>query len=99
MLLATSWKMTLGSGCAAAPLVIWPVRTLGKRIRRSTEKIQAGVGELSQILEETVSGNRVVKAFGMEDFEIRKFRDAARRLLYAENMRWIRSAVVTSPIA
>jgi ATP-binding cassette, subfamily B, bacterial MsbA len=96
VLFATSWKMTLGS-VILLPMVVWPVRTLGKRIRRSTEKIQAGVGELSQILEETVSGNRVVKAFGMEDFEIGKFRDAARRLL-RENMRWIRSAVVTSPI-
>ncbi|HSZ19290.1 MAG TPA: ABC transporter ATP-binding protein [Candidatus Acidoferrum sp.] len=96
VLLATSWKMTLGS-MVLLPMVVWPVRTLGKRIRRSTEKIQAGLGELSQILEETVSGNRVVKAFGMEDFEIGKFRDAARRLL-RENMRWIRSVVVTSPI-
>jgi len=96
VLFLTSWKMTLGS-IILLPMVIYPVRTLGKRIRRSTEKIQAGVGELSQILEETVSGNRVVKAFGMEDFEIGKFRDAARRLL-RENMRWISSAVVTSPI-
>jgi ATP-binding cassette, subfamily B, bacterial MsbA len=96
VLLATSWKMTLGS-MVLLPLVVWPVRTLGKRIRRSTEKIQAGIGELSQVLEETVSGNRVVKAFGMEDFEIGKFRDSARRLL-RENMRWIRAAVVTSPI-
>jgi len=96
VLFATSWKMTLGS-VILLPMVVLPVRTLGKRIRRSTEKIQAGVGELSQILEETVSGNRVVKAFGMENFEIGKFHDAARRLL-RENMRWIRSAVVTSPI-
>jgi len=96
VLLATSWKMTLGS-IVLLPLVVWPVRTLGKRIRRSTEKIQAGVGELSQILEETVSGNRVVKAFGMENFEIAKFRDSARRLL-RENMRWIRAAVATSPL-
>ena len=96
VLFATSWKMTLGS-VILLPMVVWPVRTLGKRIRRSTEKIQAGVGELSQILEETVSGNRVVKAFGMEDFEIGKFRASAARLL-RENMRWIRAAVVTSPI-
>ena len=96
VLFATSWKMTLGS-IILLPMVVWPVRTLGKRIRRSTEKIQAGVGELSQILEETVSGNRVVKAFGMEDFEIGKFRDSARRLL-RENMRWIRAAVATSPL-
>ncbi len=96
VLFITSWKMTLGS-LVLLPLVVWPVRTLGKRIRRSTEKIQASMAELSQILQETVSGNRVVKAFGMENFEIGKFRDSARRLL-RENMRWIRAAVATSPV-
>jgi subfamily B ATP-binding cassette protein MsbA len=96
VLLLTSWKMTLGS-MILLPMVVWPVGSLGRRIRRSTEKIQAGVGELSQILEETVSGNRVVKAFGMENFEIGKFRDSARRLL-RENMRWIRAQVATSPL-
>ena len=96
VLLATSWKMTLGS-VVLLPLVVWPVRTLGKRIRRSSESIQAGIGALSQIVEETVSGNRVVKAFGMEDFEIGKFRESSRRLL-RENMRWIRACVATSPL-
>ncbi|HEX3372256.1 MAG TPA: ABC transporter transmembrane domain-containing protein, partial [Candidatus Acidoferrales bacterium] len=96
VLFATNWKMTLGS-IILLPMVVVPVRTLGKRIRRSTEQIQAGIGELSQILEETVSGNRVVKAFGMEDFEIGKFRASAQRLL-VENMRWIRAAVATSPL-
>ena len=71
VLFVTNWKMTLGS-VVLLPLVVWPVRTLGRRIRRSTEKIQAGIGELSHILQETVSGNRVVKAFGMEEFEIDK---------------------------
>jgi len=96
VLFAINWKMALGS-IVLLPMVVWPVRTLGRRIRRSTEKVQAGVGELTQILEETVGGNRVVKAFGMEDFEIGKFRSSSARLL-RENMRWIRSAVVTSPI-
>src|SRR6185312_8701763 len=41
--------------------------------------------------------NRVVKAFGMEDFEIKKFRKSADNLM-RENMRWIRSCVVTSPM-
>src|SRR5258708_25987659 len=88
--------MTLGS-VALLPLVGLPVRSLGKRIRRSSENIQSSIGELSQIVEETVSGNRVVKAFGMEDFEIRKFRESSRRLL-RENMRWIRACVATSPL-
>jgi subfamily B ATP-binding cassette protein MsbA len=96
VLLATSWKMTLGS-VLLLPLVVWPVRAIGKRIRRITERIQGVVGELTQILEETIGGNRVVKAFGMEAFEIAKFRAIARRLL-RENMRWIRAIVVTSPL-
>ncbi len=96
VLFATSWKMTLSS-IVLLPLVVWPVRTLGKRIRGSVEKIQSGIGELSEILQETVSGNRVVKAFGMEGFEIEKFRASARRLL-RENMRWIRALVITSPM-
>src|SRR5262249_39817008 len=96
VLLATNWKMTVGS-VVLLPLVVWPVRTFGKRIRGFVEKIQFGIGKLTQILEETVSGNRVVKAFGMEGFEIRKFRQSSRRLL-RENMRWIRAIVATSPV-
>jgi subfamily B ATP-binding cassette protein MsbA len=96
VLFDTSWKMTLSS-VVLLPLVVWPVRTLGKRIRGSVEKIQSGIGELNEILQETVSGNRVVKAFGMEGFEIDKFRASARRLL-KENMRWVRALVVTSPL-
>ncbi len=96
VLMATNWKMAIGS-MVLLPMVVWPVRTLGKRIRRSTEKIQAGIGDLSQILEETVSGNRVVKAFGMEDFEVGKFQKSSRHLLQ-ENMRWIRALMITSPL-
>jgi subfamily B ATP-binding cassette protein MsbA len=96
VLLETNWEMTLGS-VVLLPMVVWPVRTLGKRIRHSVEKIQSGIGDLSQILEETVSGNRVVKAFGMEGFEIAKFRERARHL-FRENMRWIRAYVATSPL-
>jgi subfamily B ATP-binding cassette protein MsbA len=44
-----------------------------------------------------MSGNRVVKAFGMESFEIRKFRRAAQSLL-RETMRWVKAQVLTSPL-
>ncbi len=85
-------------GCAVLlPLVAWPINKFGRKIRRSAENSQTRLGDLSQILQETVSGNRVVKAFGMEDFEIRKFGEAAKRLL-RENMRWVRAAVITGPL-
>ena len=90
------WKMSLAVG-VVLPLVVLPVGKFGRKIRHSAETSQNRLGELSQILQETVSGNRVVKAFGMEDFEIRKFREASRRLL-RESMRWVRAAVATAPL-
>jgi len=96
VLLQIDWKMTLGA-VVLLPMVVWPVGKLGRRIRRSVESSQTKLGELNQILQETVSGNRIVKAFGMEEFEIRKFRAAASRLL-RETMRWVRAQVVTSPL-
>jgi subfamily B ATP-binding cassette protein MsbA len=91
-----NWRMALGAA-VLLPLVILPVNKFGRKIRRSAERSQTSLSDLSQILQETISGNRVVKAFGMEDFEVRKFRETARRLL-RENMRWVRAAVITSPI-
>jgi subfamily B ATP-binding cassette protein MsbA len=79
------------------PLVVWPVGRLGRRVRRSVESGQSRLGEITQILQETFSGNRVVKAFGMESFEVGRFRDAARRLL-RDNVRAVRFVVVTSPL-
>jgi ATP-binding cassette, subfamily B, bacterial MsbA len=91
-----NWKLALAT-TVLMPVVVLPVNKLGKKIRLSAEKTQTRMSDLSQILEETVSGNRVVKAFGMEDFEVKKFREVSRRLL-KENMRWVRAAVITSPL-
>ena len=91
-----NWKMALGAALLL-PMVVLPVNKFGRKIRRSSENSQTRLADLSQILQETVSGNRVVKAFGMEEFEIKKFREAARRLL-RENMRWVRAGVATGPL-
>jgi subfamily B ATP-binding cassette protein MsbA len=96
VMLYIDWKMTLAVG-VVLPLIVLPVGKFGRKIRQSAENSQTRLGELSQILQETVSGNRIVKAFGMEDFETRKFRDAARRLL-RESMRWARAAAATAPL-
>jgi subfamily B ATP-binding cassette protein MsbA len=96
VLLVINWRMAVGAAILI-PLVVWPVSKFGRRIRRSSEKSRSRLADLSQILQETVTGNRVVKAFGMEGFEIRKFRQAARDLL-RENMRWIRAFAATSPV-
>lgn len=96
VLLVIDWRMAVGSA-VLVPLVVWPVSKLTRRIRRSTETSRSRLADLSQILQETISGNRVVKAFGMEGFEIRKFQETARSLV-RENMRWIRAVAATGPI-
>jgi len=96
VLLLLDWRMAVGAA-VLVPLVILPTVKLGRRIRRSSEKSRSRLADLSQTLQETISGNRVVKAFGMEDFEIRKFRESSRNLL-RENMRWIRAFAATSPL-
>jgi len=96
VLLVIDWRMAIG--CAALiPLVVLPVGKFGRKIRKSSQKSRTHLAGLSQIVQETISGNRVVKAFGMEKFEIRKFREEAKRLL-RENMRWIRAFAATSPL-
>ena len=96
VMLILNWKLTIFT-TVLLPLVVYPVNKFGRKIRLSVGQSQTRLGDLSQILEETVSGNRIVKAFGMEDFEVRKFREVARRLL-RESMRWVRAAVITSPL-
>ena len=76
VLLVIDWRMAFGAA-VLIPLVLYPVAKFGRKIRSSTEKSRSRLADLSQILQETISGNRVVKAFGMEGFEIRKFREAA----------------------
>ena len=90
------WRLALIS-CALIPLVIIPSSRLGRMIRRSTRSSQANLAELSQLLQETISGNRIVKAFRMERWELGRFRHAARRLLHI-NLRYVRAQAATSPL-
>ncbi|MGA8145320.1 MAG: ABC transporter ATP-binding protein [Candidatus Acidiferrales bacterium] len=96
VLLVVDWRMAIGA-MVLIPLVLYPVAKFGRKIRSSSQQSRYRLADLSQILQETISGNRVVKAFGMEGFEIRKFRAAARNLL-RENMRWVRAFLMTSPL-
>ena len=52
---------------------------------------------MQNILHETITGNRIVKAFSMEKWEISRFRGAARRLFRA-NLRSVAAAAISSPL-
>jgi len=90
------WRLALGS-LILVPLVVLPSRNLGRYIRISSRSSQDKMAEMNNVLQETFSGIRIVKAFGMERLEVEKFKAATRRLLRV-SLRWVRAQAATSPI-
>ncbi len=79
------------------PVVILSARRIGRRVRQTTRKGQDKLAEIQNILHETITGNRIVKAFGMELWEMNRFRRAARRLFDA-NLRSVSVQAISSPL-
>ncbi len=96
VVLYLDWKLALVS-LLLVPLVVFPSANLGHYIRVSSRSSQSRMAELSTILQETLSGIRIVKAFVMESFELAKFKAATERLLKT-NLRWVRAQAATSPL-
>jgi ATP-binding cassette, subfamily B, bacterial MsbA len=96
VVLHKDWKLALVS-LIVTPLVLIPTARIGRRIRGTSRRTQDHAAEVNQILQETLSGHQVVKAFGTEVYESRRFRDAARRLLRS-NLRYVRQQALSSPL-
>jgi subfamily B ATP-binding cassette protein MsbA len=73
------WVLAL-IGFVAFPIAVLPVLRLSQRLRRYSRRGQETLGTLTALLQETVQGNRIVKAFGMEEYERRRFQEENRRL-------------------
>jgi subfamily B ATP-binding cassette protein MsbA len=80
-----------------APVIVVPVVQFGKRLRRTTHRSQERMADIATLLEETIRGVRIVKAFTMEKFEIGRFHEATRRHL-GWNLRAQRVQAMTSPV-
>jgi subfamily B ATP-binding cassette protein MsbA len=79
------------------PVVIVSARKIGREVRTRTRTGQDKLAEIQNILHETVTGNRIVKAFNTELWEILRFKTAARRLFRA-NLRSVRIQSISSPL-
>ena len=79
------------------PVVVGSIRRIGRDVRRTTRRGQDKLADIQNILHETITGNRIVKAFNMEFWELIRFRQAARRLFRA-NLRSVRAQAITSPL-
>ena len=79
------------------PVVAGSIRRIGRDVRRTTRRGQDKLADIQNILHETITGNRIVKAFNMEFWELLRFRQAARKLFRA-NLRSVRAQALTSPL-
>ena len=79
------------------PVIVSSARRIGRSVRRTTRRGQDKLAEIQNLVHETITGNGIVKAFGMELWEMNRFRRAADRLLTA-NMRSVAVQSISSPL-
>ena len=80
-----------------APVMVYPVVYLGRRLRGTTHRSQERMADMATLLEETIRGVRIVKAFTMERFEILRFRNATKRHLNS-NLKAQKTQALSSPV-
>ncbi|MCC7498309.1 MAG: ATP-binding cassette domain-containing protein [Bryobacterales bacterium] len=96
VVLQTDWKLALVS-LTVLPFVLVPTARIGRRIRRTSRQAQDHTAELNQVLQETLSGQQVVKAFGGEQRESGRFARASRRMR-ATSLKYILQQAIASPM-
>jgi len=95
-MLYLNWKLTL-IAIAVAPPIAWIVRLLSKRLRDMAREAQSSMGDLVHVLEETIDCHKVVKIFGGQEYETRRFERANQRLR-GFNMRQTVPAALGTPL-
>ncbi len=94
--LCIHWKLAVIT-IVGLPFLVAPIGIVGRKVRRLTKRAQEKVADISSILFETISGIRVVKAFCMERYEERKFRNE-NRTLFRVMVATIKKAAILSPL-
>ena len=92
------WDARLALVCiTSAPIVVYPLVRLGQRVRRSTRRSQEEIEHLSHIAVEAFTGHRIVKAFGAEGQEARRFEQASTKL-YRTNLKITSTVAMLPPL-
>ena len=96
MLVYRSWELSLGT-LIILPVALALVSRFARRTKTLTTQRTASFGEMTSLLLETINGIRVVKAFGMEAYEQKRF-DAANEELNRKNVKTLRISSYSTPI-
>ena len=78
------------------PLAVYPIAKFGQKMRQIASRTQVTLGSLTTLLQETISGTRIVKAFSMEEYENRRFAGENERL-FRLNLKAVSINAVSSP--
>jgi subfamily B ATP-binding cassette protein MsbA len=91
-----SWRLALFS-FAMLPAIVVLTDKVSRRLRQHSQEFQGKMADMSAVLQETISGIRIVKAFGMEEYENRRFREETEGYLRSY-LRFKRVSFIASPL-
>lgn len=92
----TDWKLAL-LAMIVFPLTVYPIAWFGRKMRKVTTSTQVTMGTLNSLLQETIAGTRIVKAFCMEKYESDRF-GAENERLFKLNMKTVTINAISSPL-
>ena len=95
-LLFMNWRLTLVM-VAILPLIAFMVRTASKKFRKQSKKIQLAMGDVTHVASETIQGYRVVRSFGGEKYEEKRFFDASQGNT-EKQLRMTRTGAIYTPL-
>jgi ATP-binding cassette, subfamily B, bacterial MsbA len=79
------------------PLCVIPIAIYGRKTRKSAKKMQAATSELTSVMSESFTGNRIIKAYNLEENAVGQFQTAARKLI-GDYMRIVRAQETPGPL-
>jgi len=92
----TNWKLTLVF-LIVGPIIGGVVSYASKRFRRISKRIQGSMGDITHVASESISGYRVVRTFGGEDYERERFRDVSARNL-KQSLKMASTQAISVPV-
>lgn len=91
------WRLALVA-LVVFPVAVWPIARFGRKLRRTSVRSQEVIGNLASHLQETISGAKLVKSFGAEEYEVDRF--ATRNAdLFRLSMKVVKVQAMTSPLS
>lgn len=92
----TNWKLTL-LFLILGPVIAGVVSYASKRFRKISRRIQGSMGDITHVASESITGYRVVRTFGGEDYERMRFRTVADRNL-RQSLKMAATQAISVPI-